>query len=199
MSSRIGNVMAIDDLVSGAKERVLELSEAQYESLKQFSDKQKDEIALKIAIGSIKYALLRLEHNQDLHFDFEDILDTKTNGSPYIQYTYARTYSILEKSKTQIKRIEENKVKETNEDEEGLLRELLHFNEIVKLASNNFSPHLLTTYLFDLCKAYNAFYEKHKVLSNDDNEYIRLAITKTISNIIKLSMEILGIEVMNKL
>ena len=199
MSSRTGNVMSIDELIESAKNKVLELSKGEFDSLNQFSEKEKNEIALKIGIGAIKYAMLRLDRNQDLMFDLIEILDIKGNGSPYIQYAYARMISILNKSKFNVRKIDLSKVKDINDDEKGLIKEILHFNEVVKLASNNFSPHLITTYLFNLCKMYSAFYEKHKILSDDENQYLRLSITKVISQIIKISMDVLGIEVMGKL
>lgn len=198
MSSREGNVMSIDSLLQDTKEKVLELSKNQYKSLDTLDENHKNEAAFKIALGAIKYAMLKMDHSQDMFFDYDDILNIKSNGSPYVQYTYARIVSILNNSKGLIK-FEKGKEFGLSEEEKLILRKILHFEEILKKSSMSFSPHLLINFLFEICKLYNGFYEKHKVLSNDQYQNQRLIISKAVLNIIKFSMDILGIDVIEKL
>jgi len=198
MSSREGNVMSIDGLLQDTKDKVLELSKNQYKSLDALDERKKNEVALKIALGAIKYAMLKMDHGQDMFFDYDDILNIKSNGSPYVQYTYARIFAILSSLKGVVK-FEKGKEFELSDEEKLILRKIVHLEEVLKKASMSFSPHLLINFLFELCKLYNGFYEKHKVLSNDQYQNQRLIISKAVLNIIKFSMDILGIDVIEKL
>ncbi len=199
MSSREGNVLSIDELILEAKDKVLALAKDYYKSLDQLAEKQKQEVSFKIALGAIKYALLKMDHKQDMFFDFNEILDVKSNGSPYIQYTYARINSMIKNNNQKINKSIKDNFVDLNKEESLVLRKAVYFKEELQKAAVNFDPHILINYLFELCKLYNGFYEKHKVLSNDKYQSQRILMSKAVFNIIKLSMELLGIEVIEKL
>lgn len=196
MSSRSGDVLSILDLLSELKQAVLSKKENEYKSLNNFNIKEQESIAEKIAIGAIKYAVLRLEKEQDLRFDLDEVLDLKGNGSPYIQYTYARCFSIIEKA-GEIK--EDLNVSEITEEEKTLLRDFIYIKEVAEKAGSNFAPHFIANYLFELARDFSNFYEKNRILDAEVNKELKIKLTKSVANVLKWGLGLLGIEVMDKL
>lgn len=196
MSSRSGDVLSILDLLAELKQTVLEKKDNEYKSLNNFSELEQEKIAEKIGIGAIKYAILKLEKEQDLHFDLDEILDLKGNGSPYIQYTYARCFSIIEKA-GEVK--EDLKISEITEEEKTLLRDLIYLKETAEKAGSNFAPHFIANYLFELARDFSNFYEKNRILDAEVNKELKIKLTKSVANVLKWGLELLGIEVMDKL
>jgi len=182
MSSRSGDVLSILDLLAELKQTVLEKKDNEYKSLNNFSELEQEKIAEKIGIGAIKYAILKLEKEQDLHFDLDEILDLKGNGSPYIQYTYARCFSIIEKV-GEVK--EELKISEITEEEKTLLRDLIYLKEIAEKAGSNFAPHFIANYLFELARDFSNFYEKNRILDAEVNKELKIKLTKSVANVLK--------------
>ncbi len=196
MSSRSGDVLSILDLLAELKQTVLEKKDNEYKSLNNFSELEQEKIAEKIGIGAIKYAILKLEKEQDLHFDLDEILDLKGNGSPYIQYTYARCFSIIEKA-GEVK--EDLKISEITEEEKILLRDLIYLKETAEKAGSNFAPHFIANYLFELARDFSNFYEKNRILDAEVNKELKIKLTKSVANVLKWGLGLLGIEVMDKL
>lgn len=196
MSSRSGDVLSILDLLAELKQTVLEKKDNEYKSLNNFSELEQEKIAEKIGIGAIKYAILKLEKEQDLHFDLDEILDLKGNGSPYIQYTYARCFSIIEKA-GEVK--EDLKISEITEEEKTLLRDLIYLKETAEKAGSNFAPHFIANYLFELARDFSNFYEKNRILDAEVNKELKIKLTKSVANVLKWGLGLLGIEVMDKL
>lgn len=196
MSSRSGDVLSILDLLAELKQTVLEKKDNEYKSLNNFSELEQEKIAKKIGIGAIKYAILKLEKEQDLHFDLDEILDLKGNGSPYIQYTYARCFSIIEKA-GEVK--EDLKIFEITEEEKILLRDLIYLKETAEKAGSNFAPHFIANYLFELARDFSNFYEKNRILDAEVNKELKIKLTKSVANVLKWGLGLLGIEVMDKL
>ena len=196
MSSRSGDVLSILDLLAELKQTVLEKKDNEYKSLNNFSELEQEKIAEKIGIGAIKYAILKLEKEQDLHFDLNEILDLKGNGSPYIQYTYARCFSIIEKA-GEFK--EDLKISEITEEEKTLLRDLIYLKETAEKAGSNFAPHFIANYLFELARDFSNFYEKNRILDAEVNKELKIKLTKSVANVLKWGLGLLGIEVMDKL
>lgn len=196
MSSRSGDVLSILDLLAELKQTVLEKKDNEYKSLNNFSELEQEKIAEKIGIGAIKYAILKLEKEQDLHFDLNEILDLKGNGSPYIQYTYARCFSIIEKA-GEVK--EDLKISEITEEEKTLLRDLIYLKETAEKAGSNFAPHFIANYLFELARDFSNFYEKNRILDAEVNKELKIKLTKSVANVLKWGLGLLGIEVMDKL
>jgi len=196
MSSRSGEVLSIVELLSELKQAVLNKKDNEYKSLNNFCKEDQENIADKIGIGAIKYAILRLEKEQDLHFDLDDVLDLKGNGSPYIQYTYTRCFSILEKAKEIQVKIDMDNI---NNEERVLLRDLIYTKEILEKAGNNFAPHLIANYLFELSRDFSNFYEKNRILDAEKNQKLRIDLVNSVANVLKWGLELLGIEIMTKL
>ena len=100
MSSRSGEVLSVVELLQEIVNTINIKIENDYKSLKDFNKKDQAKIINQIALGSIKYAMLKLEREQDLKFDINEAIDLRGNGGPYIQYTYARCCSLLNKVAT---------------------------------------------------------------------------------------------------
>jgi arginyl-tRNA synthetase len=195
MSSRLGNVIYIDDLVDEVKNKVLEKIKDS-----DFDETERENIAEKVALGAIKYSILKVGRMTGTAFDIDESVSFEGDSGPYLQYTYARANSILKESKSPIADRLSPKV-ELNNEEQAILRTLYKFPEMVFEAGMNLSPNLLCLYLFDLAQKFNLFYRKHKVLKAQSAKLKtqRLAITAATAQVIKNGLELLGIEVLEKM
>jgi len=198
MSSRSGEVLSIMELLQEINSHIHLKMNNDYKSLKDFNKVDQERIINQIALGSIKYAMLKLEREQDLKFDINEATDLKGNGSPYIQYTYARCQSILNKVK-QYNKLENIQTGLITNEEKILLRQMLYFKDILIKAGENFTPHILAIYLFELAQNFSSFYEKNRIIDANTNQKLKIDLTKGVANILKWGLELLGIEVMVKL
>ncbi|MCJ7739993.1 arginine--tRNA ligase [Candidatus Microgenomates bacterium] len=202
MSSRSGNVITFEWLLGEAKKRVLEIIEKT--DRKAENVKNSGEIAEKVALGAVRYALLKNNIGNDIVFDFGKSVSFEGDSGPYLMYTYARCKSVLRKSKINetMKPFDSaqgrqfnNETMKYNPEELSLLRLFYRFPEVVSEAAATFSPHLLCAYLFELAQCYSLFYQKHTILKSD----FRLALTQTTASLIKRGLFILGIETVEKM
>lgn len=189
MSTRKGNVIWLEDVLEEAKKRAGELS------------KEGEEVSDLVAFGAIKWNDLKRTPEQDIAFEWDEVLNMQGNSGPYMQYTYVRTKSILDKAKEMgVSAFEFTYSGETNTEERDLLRLLTRFDEIVVEASVKFSPSTVATYLFELAQAFNLFYQKHPILKGDEsNMQFRLMITSSVGKTIKQGISLLGIQVPQKM
>jgi len=188
MSSRTGNVITAESLIDQVKEKVLEKIQE-----RGFDENQKNEIAEMVAIGAIKYSILRQAIGGDIIFDFDKSLSFEGDSGPYLQYTYVRTKSVLEKANynTAKKPRVTLDTWETTEVEKMLYR----FPEVVERAGKEYAPHHLVTYLTELASAFNSFYAKEKIVDeNDSASPYKLAITSAVSHVLKNGLHLLGIK-----
>ena len=166
-----------------------------------------ENIAEKIAVGAVKYFMLRSEKARVIQFDLEESVALEGNSGPYLQYTYARAKSVLSKSVEafSVQGLEHRysadhlyAIRYTLVAEEiSLLRTLYKFPEVVETAALRYEPHLLCNFLFDLAQKFNLFYNNIPILSNDSDVLIRsrrLVLTKASALIIKNGLYLLGIE-----
>jgi len=158
MSSRTGKVLTGEWLLDEVKRRIK----------KAFPevDEQRAEV---IAVGAVKYALLKSSIGRDVVFDFEKSLSLEGDSGPYLQYTYARAQSVLRKSQIPKSKFQANsKIQisnyKLNSEENILLRTIYKFPEVVKEAGENYAPNLICNFLFDLAQKFNGFYNKHRIL-----------------------------------
>ncbi len=187
MSTRKGNVIWLEDVLEEAEKRAVDLA------------KNKDSLAAKkVGIGAIKWNDLKKNSEQDIVFDWDEILNMQGNSGPYIQYTYVRTRSVLAKACVDSGQARmtsfwgEKRLQNLKPEEISLLRVLNRFPEVVEEAAKNFAPNILCNYLFDLAQKFNLFYEKHKILGSE-NEELRLALTEAVGIVIKNGLNLLGI------
>ena len=195
MSSRTGNVVTGEQLIEEVKDRVRKVMESSGSEIPQ---KEQEEATEAIAVGAIKYSLLRVSLGKDIAFDFEKSLNFTGESGPYLQYTYARCKSILRKSKTKGLG---KPGSEVLPEELALLRLFYRFREVAKDSSQSFSPNLVCSFVFDVAQAYNNFYNTHKVLqaATKEEQQFRLALTAATAQIIQNSLNLLGIKTLERM
>ncbi|KKU44815.1 MAG: Arginine-tRNA ligase, partial [Microgenomates group bacterium GW2011_GWA2_46_7] len=151
MSSRKGNVITVEWLLNEARDQALKLIKND-----KMSAAKKLEVAEQVGQGAVKYALLKSNVGENVPFDFGQSVSFSGASGPYIQYTFARAGSILTKAgKNGL--VEFTDVS-FNEDESSVLRSLYQYPEVVVEAAKNFTPQVVTTYLFGLAQQFNGFY-----------------------------------------
>jgi len=202
MSSRTGKVITAEWLISEVVNRLKTLVDGQSTSKGQISITELD----KIAVGAIKYAILRSDIRKDLIFNFETSLAFDGNSGPYLQYAYARCRSILrEVGKSLSTKIvnTEDKLADAykSKEEVNMLRTLYKYPEIVAKALSELSPHLLCSYLFDLAQKFSVFYDRCPVLKAEDKKVreARLLLVVATAQVIKSGLYLLGIDVLEKM
>lgn len=196
MSSRKGNVITGENLIRDVEELVQEKIKE-----REFSYTEKQEIAEIVAIGAIKYSILRQAIGGDIIFDFDKSLSFEGDSGPYLQYAYIRAKSVLEKSKSSHSASlgsasRDDIVFPISEVEKLIYR----FPEVVERAGKEYAPHYLVTYLTELAGAFNSFYAQNKIIDETDlaSPY-KIALTEAVSHILKNGLRLLGIKVPEKM
>jgi len=211
MASRTGEIIGAVDLVDMVVAEIRKI----VEDRKDLSEAEKEEIAESVGIGAVKYSFLKNSPLKDTKFDIKESISKEGNSGPYLQYTYARTQSVLEKAKkpstaNSLQITEKQKTVDSslsalslNEEELNILRSLLHFPEAVEASAISYSPNLICNYVYDLAQKYNTFYNKHDILEQRTkdkkvSEY-RLSLTKAVGIVIENSLKLLGIKTLLKM
>jgi len=160
------------------------------------------EITEEVAVGALKYSMLKIEPEKSVAFDLEKSISFEGNSAPYLQYTYARAKSILRKARARGNQNFNYSGDIFNTEEEiGILRTLYKFPELVNDVLRYLEPHRLCPYLFDLAQKFNLFYKKHKVLKAESKGLrdARLALTAAVAQVIGNGMKVLGMGVLEKM
>jgi len=201
-STRRGDTIHLDDVLSKSVEKAKKIIK-ESETARGLSQKEQKEVAEAVGLGAIIYFDLSHQPTTDIIFDWEKIFVLEGNSGPYLQYTYARTQSVLRKAGERLasgklaSRLELNASRYTLEPEElAILRTLYRFPEIVQEAGENFAPNLLCNFLYDLAQKYNLFYNKHSILKAAKPELVefRLALTVAVGQVLKNGLTLLGIQ-----
>ncbi|WP_367913519.1 arginine--tRNA ligase [Leadbetterella sp. DM7] len=199
MKSREGTVVDADELV----EEMIATSKAITEEkgkTEGFSEEQLEELYRMVALGALKYYLLKVEPKKRMLFNPEESIDFQGNTGPFIQYTHARIRSILRKSGLESFPVPAG-IKELNEEELELIFLLKDYGKVVETAAAEYSPALIANYVYDLAKTFNSFYTRHSVL-NEESETVRLfrlSLIEEVADTIRSGMGLLGIEVPEKM
>lgn len=186
MSSRTGNIVTGEWLLDEAKKLLKS----------KFSEMSEDALE-QVAVGAVKYALLKSSLGHDIEFNFEESINIQGNSGPYLQYSYVRTQSVLAKAQVSSSKYQAASMR-LEVEELNLLRSLNRFLEVVAAAGEKFAPNTLCNYLFDLAQKFNLFYQKHKIIGNDQ-EAFRLALTAGVGQTIKNGLNLLGIQAPEKM
>tara|TARA_Y100000031_G_scaffold150898_1_gene191059 strand:+ start:4578 stop:6242 length:1665 start_codon:yes stop_codon:yes gene_type:complete len=189
MSSRTGDVISVEDLLNDVRERVLE-------KMKDSDLLEKEKIAEQVVVGAVKYSILKQATGNDIVFDFEKSLSFEGDSGPYLQYTYARTHSIIEKAHENDIVSSTELVTESTTEIEKLLYQ---FPEIVLRARVEYEPHYVTTYLTQLASAFNNFYAHTRIIDSGNSAPHSVAITEATSIVLKNGLGLLGIEAPEKM
>jgi arginyl-tRNA synthetase len=207
MKSREGNVVDADTLADEMEGRVRELL------LERYPDLDSDEIIHRsrvIAMAAIKFFILKYDAKKGFVFDRDHSLDFAGETGPYVLYSYARCRSILEKQEASSKKQEKNyELKITNyediqlnSDEKILLGLLSKFPETIEQAAKEYAPALIARYLLSLAAQRNTYYHHTKILEEDGNyafREFRLIMVVSIAEVLKQGLNLLGIEVLEKM
>lgn len=194
MSSRTGEVITAVSLINDVKALVLE----------KVKDRNVDEtMSDMVTIGAIKYSILRQAIGGDIIFDFDKSISFEGDSGPYLQYTYVRAKSILEKAAS-FGIIDSNKpieFKVPQDHKPNLVEKLIvRFPEVVERAGKEYAPHLIVTYLTELAGAFNSWYGQGKIVDEKDPDSLyKVALTKAVSITIKNGLNLLGIGVPEKM
>lgn len=197
MKSREGTVVDADDLMDEMINTAKETS-AQLGKLDDCTQEEADKISATIGLGALKYFILKVDPRKNMTFNPKESIDFNGNTGPFIQYTYARIRSVLRRAAAD--QIAETFVAdnvEPNEKEIALIQRLADFPAIVAEAGRTYSPALVANYAYDLVKEYNQFYHDYSILreENSDVRAFRLTLSRTVSDIVRRSMWMLGIDV----
>jgi arginyl-tRNA synthetase len=197
MKSREGTVVDADDLVF----EMIATAKATTEEkgkIESFSEDEKTELFEMLALGALKYFLLKVEPKKRMLFNPEESIDFQGNTGPFIQYTHARIKSILRKAKAEGLTVP-NQVKPSNmaSIEMDLVYLLADYKSAIDKAASDFAPSTLANYCYDLAKTFNSFYGELSVMNEEDDSKrdFRLALISQVAITIKKGMDLLGIDV----
>lgn len=184
ISSREGTVVLYDDLIKeGVDKAGKEIKSRGVGNISNAKD---------IAMAAIKYAMLSRDNNKAIQFDWDHVLSFEGDSGPYLQYTYARANSILEKSK------KKPLLKTMDESWLGIVKKLAQFNEVAEASARDMKPHYLTNYLTELASLFNEFYHVHRVIGAK-NEQALLAVVSAVKDVMGKGLELLGIKALKKM
>jgi arginyl-tRNA synthetase len=193
MSSRTGdNILYSDfmkEITSYAKNRIKERDS-------KIKEQELEKRALTVSIAAIKYSMLKQHSNKNIIFKKEDALSFEGDTGPYLQYSYARASSILKKAKS--KQTKNFKIKTLKPKEIELTKKLAQFPEVVLSSYNNLNPSHIANYSYQLAKVFSEFYHDCPVINND-NEQFRLALVQSFRYVLKNSLSLLGINVLERM
>lgn len=199
MKSREGTVVDADDLVASMIQNARTLSEDKVNKLEDITEEEKNNIARIVGMGALKYFILKVDARKNMLFNPEESIDFNGNTGPFIQYTYARIRSILRKANVQginiPASVEDNAP--LNEKEIALIQKMNDFGAAVAQAGVDYSPSGIANYCYELTKEFNQFYHDYSILNADTEaeKTTRLVLAHNVAKVIKNGMELLGIEV----
>lgn len=196
-STRKGDTIHLSDVIEKAMDEARKI--AQKTSVnKELTATEKEEMIKAVAIGAVKFSDLATDPRKDVIFDWDKIMSLDGDSGPYLQYTYARCKSVLNKTaikeQKNIEKIPEN----INEDEMALVREFYKFEEKIIEAAERFSPAVIAEYILGMARKYNEFYAKNRIL-NEKEEVFRVFLTRTTASVIETGLDLLGIETVEKM
>ncbi len=198
MKSREGTVVDADDLIAEMIQTARDTS-AELGKLDNISKEEADNIARIVGLGALKYFILKVDARKNMTFNPKESIDFNGNTGPFIQYTYARIRSVLRKAADMGITLPEALPHhlQLSAKEENLIQMLSDFKAIVKQAGDDYSPSAIANYCYDLVKEYNQFYHDFSILheENADLKVFRLALSQNVAKIVRSGMELLGIEV----
>ncbi|NTV31527.1 arginine--tRNA ligase [candidate division WWE3 bacterium] len=184
MSTRKGNTIKLYDVLKKVIEKADSLS----------SDHR---TAIKVGVGALKYNDLKRTPSSPYVFDWDEILNLDGNTGPYVQYTYARTNSVLQN----LPDFEYNPqmLFELNTDELRLVRRLSEYQDVVVDATEKLAPSLVCHYIYSVCQAFNTFYNNNRIINAPNYMDQRVALTRATNIVLKNSMNLLGIPVLKRM
>lgn len=194
MKSREGTVVDADDLMlemyETAKQKTLETGK-----LEDLDHQQKEELYWSIGLGALKYFILKVDPKKKMLFNPEESVELNGNTGPFIQYTHARTRSILNRAEKVGYTGNLQKGYKLSESEKTVVKTILDFPNVLGEAAANYSPAVIANYVYDLAKNYNHFYQSHSILKAETEEEInfRVFLSQKAGQTLKEGLTLLGI------
>jgi arginyl-tRNA synthetase len=186
MATRTGKVIQLEEVL----QKTIKKAEQSIKKRKRKGD------AEKVGVGAIKYIVLKNEPIRDVNFSWEAALSFEGNTGPYLQYSYARASSLLKKAGK--KKNSKPTIPEINEQEYLLLLKMSKFKEVIEKTAERMSPAIIANYSYELAKLFNEFYQNNKILGEDKEEF-RLRLIDSFRKVLKRSLHLLGVEVMEEM
>ena len=195
MSTREGKVIKLEELLNEAIQRAKSVIEEKNPELED-----KEDIAKKVGIGAVIFNDLANSRVKDEIFDWDTILNFQGETGPYIQYTYVRTKSVLEKAGKMPEIEEINFEKLTDDYSQNIIKLLYNFEDILIQVTNKEEPSILSRYLIDLAKAFSSFYNENKIITEEKEvQDARIYLTYSVGQVLKIGAGLLGIQMPNKM
>lgn len=187
MSSRLGNIVFYDDLYQEVFEEALKEVEK-----REIVQENKEETASIVALGALKFSMLRKDSNKVIVFDPKEAVSFEGQTGAYIQYAHARASRILEKEEPDVTQIE---FEELTKEERNLLELLARFPDVLEKAAESYKPNIVANSVFDIAKAFNEFYHTCPVLQAEEKtKKARLALVLATRIVLRKGLELLGIK-----
>lgn len=198
MKSREGTVVDADDLIDGMVADAEAISK-ELGKLDGLEEAEQQELFTTLGLGALKYFILKVDPKKRMLFNPAESIDFNGHTGPFIQYAYARIQSLQRKA-PQGAGVDWTALT-LNEDETVVIKALLQFPEVMDQAARNFSPAVLANYTYELVKKYNGFYQNNSILKAETEQSVafRVLLSKKVGEVIKASMNCLGIQVPNRM
>lgn len=195
MSTRLGNYVKVEDLLNDAINQAKKIIEEKNPNLDN-----KDEIAKKVGIGAVIFNDLATSRIKDEVFDIDTMLNFQGETGPYIQYTYVRTNSVIEKVGVVPLYKDINQELLQDEYSQNIIKLIFNFEDILNQVIEKSEPSLLARYLIDLSKAYSSFYNENKIICDDNNlQNARIFLTYAVGKVLKNGAKLLGMDMPEKM
>lgn len=186
LSTRLGQTAPLDMLLDEGEAKAKE-------EMKKKGIEGKEKIAKSVAKAAVRYNLIKSDMNKAMTFMWNDALNFEGDTGPYLQYTYARARSILKKSKKKPK-----PSKKLQGIEVDLIKEISRFPEVVERASIELKPQIISTYAYRIASLFNTFYHATKIIGSEDEQTL-LALTESVTIVLKNAMELIGIDAIEQM
>ena len=198
MKSREGTVVDADDLIATMVDDARRMSE-ELGKFKDMTEDERQDIARIVGMGALKYFILKVDARKNMLFNPEESIDFNGNTGPFIQYTHARIRSIMRKAAAEGIAIPASLPADAplNDKEVKLIQKMDEFKTAVRDAGENYNPAGIANYCYELTKDFNQFYHDYSILSADTDreKTTRLVLAQNVAKTIKNGMDLLGIEV----
>jgi len=199
MKSREGTVVDADDLIA---EVVLEAKKNSEERgvLADLSDDERSEIIRKIGLAALKYFIIKVQPQKRMTFDPKESVDMQGQTGPYIQNAFVRIQSVLRKAGDFDANIAEDYLEFVLEEKE-IIQQLYQYPNVIEESALQYDPSAIANYAYALAKNYHRFYHEHSILKADDLAVrsFRLCMSKAVGSVLNHSMNLLGIEMPDKM
>ena len=198
MKSREGTVVDADELIA---EMIADARKTSDELGKfdDMSEQEKQDIARIVGLGALKYFILKVDARKNMLFNPEESIDFNGNTGPFIQYTYARIRSIMRKADAEGIKLPQQLSTNSplNDKEIALIQKLNDYKAVLEQAGTDYSPSGIANYCYELTKDFNQFYHDYSILTanSEEEKTARLVLAANVAKTIKNAMQLLGIEV----